>query len=70
VLKVRFSSILRSHAATRVAARPERGPHVASAAAADSATPVVAPVAVADPEPPDDLDERVRLIGEWQLGEA
>ncbi|MDE2605271.1 MAG: hypothetical protein KGL68_05025 [Burkholderiales bacterium] len=28
------------------------------------------PVATPQPELPEDLDARVRLVGEWQLGEA
>jgi hypothetical protein len=68
---MRFSSAFPSRIPQRQAARQERavrgGPHVPSAAA----PPVMAePVAAAVQELPDDLDQRVRLIGEWQLGES
>ncbi len=68
---MRFSSAFPSRIPQRQVARQERavrgGPHVAAVPVA----PVVAePVAVATQEPPDDLDQRVRLIGEWQMGDC
>lgn len=68
---MRFSSAIRSHGAPRTGARPERGPHLPqpSNAAAEPATPA-SPLPTAPDPVPDDLDQRVRLIGEWQLGEA
>jgi hypothetical protein len=38
--------------------------------AAERAEASAPAAAVPAQEPPDDLDERVRRIGEWQLGEA
>jgi hypothetical protein len=69
---MRFSSAFPSRNPQRQAARPERavrgGPHVP---AAPLVAPVVAePVAAASQEPPDDLDQRVRLMGEWQMDDC
>jgi hypothetical protein len=66
---MRFSSLLRSHAAPR-AARPERGPHAAPTLAPEVPVPVLPRPVIAEAPSDDDLDQRVRLIGEWQLGEA
>jgi hypothetical protein len=67
---MRFSSVFPSRLPQRQAARQERavrgGPHVPVAPVA----PAVVESAALPQDPPDDLDERVRLIGEWQLGEA
>jgi hypothetical protein len=67
---MRFSSVFPTRLTQRQAARPERavrgGPHVPAAPVA----PVVPETAALPQDPPDDLDQRVRLIGEWQLGEA
>jgi len=67
---MRFSSLLRSHAAPRAAARPERGPHVPPVIAPEAPLPVLPRPVIAEAPSDDDLDQRVRLIGEWQLGEA
>jgi hypothetical protein len=67
---MRFSSLLRSHAAPRAAARPDRGPHVPPAAQVETPPPVLPRPVIAEAPSDDDLDQRVRLIGEWQLGEA
>jgi hypothetical protein len=60
---VRFSSIFQLTAVPPQAAAPvpEAAPEIPAAE-----TPVRLPA----PELPDDLDARVRLVGEWQLGEA
>jgi hypothetical protein len=59
---MRFSSIFRpplpSQDAEAAGSRPAETP----------ALPVLRPGAA--PELPEALDERVRLVGEWQLGEA
>lgn len=59
---MRFSSVFQLPAvAPRAAPVAER--------AAERAAEPTAPAAPA-PELPDDLDARVRLVGEWQLGES
>lgn len=60
---MRFSSAFHSPAAS------QPGAAVRQAAQADEPAPMPAP-AVPAQELPEDLDARVRLIGEWQLGEA
>lgn len=60
---MRFSSIFHLPAVPLLPALPAEG----------ASTPAVevekVPTPLAVPELPDDLDARVRLIGEWQLGE-
>lgn len=60
---MRFSSIFQLPAVPQQpAAAREPVPVESATPEARSATPL--------PELPDDLDARVRLVGEWQLGEA
>jgi hypothetical protein len=67
---MRFPSLLRSHAAPRAAARPDRGPHVPPVVAPEAPPAALPRPVIAEAPNDDDLDQRVRLIGEWQLGEA
>lgn len=62
---MRFSSIFQLAAVPLQPALPAAG----SAVPAVEVEPAAA-VPIAIPELPDDLDARVRLVGEWQLGEA
>lgn len=61
---MRFSSVFQLPAVPPQPAAPaaERTP----AESAEQARPALTPAA----QLPDDLDARVRLVGEWQLGEA
>lgn len=59
---MRFSAIFQLPAMPQQAAARE-------ATLMESAPPQQAPAAAAA-DLPDDLDARVRLVGEWQLGEA
>lgn len=60
---MRFSSIFHLPLPQPLAAKPDVPARVE--APENPAIPQPAPV-----ELPDDLDQRVRLIGEWQLGEG
>jgi hypothetical protein len=64
---MRFSSVFQLPAVPQAPAAPRR-----EAAPADDAAETPAPPAASAPgqDLPDDLDARVRLIGEWQLGEG
>ena len=62
---MRFSNVFQLSALQRSAAAAE--PARAEPAPAIETTPSVAAPAR---ELPDDLDQRVRLVGEWQLGEG
>jgi hypothetical protein len=63
---MRFSAIFQLPAVPMQPAAPAR-----EAAAADlSANETPSRPAAASPELPDDLDARVRMVGEWQLGDA
>jgi hypothetical protein len=63
---MRFSSVFQLPAVPQQDAAPLRAD---AAAKEESAAAQPAPAATG-PELPDDLDARVRLIGEWQLGEG
>lgn len=60
---MRFSSIFQIASVPTQPALPAEGIAAPAAQVEQDATPLVAP------ELPDDLDARVRLVGEWQLGE-
>jgi hypothetical protein len=63
---MRFSSAFQPHREPPQSAAPEQ-----EGAPATVSVEVPSPAPAARPqELPDDLDARVRLIGEWQLGEA
>ena len=62
---MRFSSVFQLPAVPQQPAAPAR--EAAPQAQADEQAPLSAAPAE---EPADDLDERVRRIGEWQLGEG
>ena len=62
---MRFSSLFHRDPPPPGPARPER------AREEDAASlPRARPPAPAAQDLPDDLDQRVRLVGEWQLGEG
>jgi hypothetical protein len=61
---MRFSSVFQLPAVPQQPAAPVREAAAADKAAQEPAARVPAQ------DLPDDLDERVRLIGEWQLGEG
>ena len=61
---MRFSSVFQPPAVPQHPAAPVRG-----AASAEKTFEKPAP-SPAGQDLPEDLDERVRLIGEWQLGEG
>ena len=65
---MRFSSIFQLPSAQRAAeAQHALTEPVPAEFLPSDAAPLV-PLVASEP-PPDDLDQRVRLIGEWQLGE-
>ncbi|MEJ8836496.1 hypothetical protein [Ramlibacter sp. AN1133] len=61
---MRFSSVFQLPAVPQQPAAPAREAAPADKAIEQAATPAPGQ------ELPDDLDARVRLIGEWQLGEG
>jgi hypothetical protein len=61
---MRFSSVFHLPLPQRLASEAP-----APARAEEPAVPVL-PMQSAPAELPEDLDQRVRMIGEWQLGEA
>lgn len=63
---MRFSSIFQIAAVPLPPALPVDG---GAAPAVEIGKEQAPPVPLAAPELPDDLDARVRLVGEWQLGE-
>jgi hypothetical protein len=65
---MRFSSIFHLPLSQRLPAQAAQHA-LTEPVPSDFLTSDVAPLAVAA-ELPDDLDQRVRLIGEWQLGEG
>lgn len=62
---MRFSSIFSLPFAPPPVRTPRPQPEAAPEPARRAAVPLLA-----EPQQPDDLDQRVRLVGEWQLGEA
>lgn len=62
---MRFSSIFQSPLTQPLAAQPP-----APARVEEPVPSMPQPLAAAAPEVPDDLDQRVRMVGEWQLGEG
>lgn len=62
---MRFSSIFQLPLASRSPAQVQLA--VTEPAPASFVASEPAPLTA---EPPDDLDQRVRLVGEWQLGEG
>lgn len=64
---MRFSSIFSLPLAPPPARSPQPQPQ--PEAAPEPAWRAAVPL-LAEPQQPDDLDQRVRLVGEWQLGEA
>jgi hypothetical protein len=60
---MRFSSVFQLPLSHRADAQPVEGGRVVAPAAAEPAAPAYQDL-------PDDLDQRVRMIGEWQLGEG
>lgn len=61
---MRFSSLFQMPLTPRAAAVPP------AAARVEEPLVPIAVAAAADSELPEALDERVRLVGEWQLGDA
>ena len=59
---MRFSSIFQFPLSQPMVAQPRE--------AATVETQPQSPMPAVTPELPDDLDQRVRMIGEWQLGEG
>ncbi|MGV3569215.1 MAG: hypothetical protein ACO1PB_01355 [Ramlibacter sp.] len=62
---VRFSSIFQMPLTPRAAAVPQ-----APARVEEPLVPIAVAAAPPDSELPEALDERVRLVGEWQLGDC
>ncbi len=69
---MRFSiAIARRQAAAHADGGAAREPAAEAMLAPPAAAAITRPALPAKPQAlPDDLDARVRLIGEWQLGEA
>jgi hypothetical protein len=69
---MRFSSVFQLAAVPQNPAAPVREAAPADGASETPAQPAAAspPAPVPGQDLPEDLDARVRLIGEWQLGEG
>jgi hypothetical protein len=62
---MRFSAVFQLPITTRLAADGPAPVH-----AEEPAAPLASPPRPAFADLPDDLDQRVRMVGEWQLGEG
>jgi len=67
---MRFSSVFQLPAVPQTPAAPVREAAPAENTPETPAQPAAPLLAAPGPDLPEDLDARVRLIGEWQLGEG